>query len=57
MKKYANIKNEKYLHNQGIKAKINKIKKCPNTPSDLIAWVRFPLPAPISKIVAPDEND
>ena len=24
--------------------------------SDLIARVRFPLPAPLSKIVAPDEN-
>ena len=24
--------------------------------SDLIAWVRFPLPAPLSKIVAPDES-
>jgi hypothetical protein len=25
-------------------------------PSKLMTWVRFPLPAPISKIVAPDEN-
>ena len=25
-------------------------------PSKLMTWVRFPLPAPLSKIVAPDEN-
>ena len=32
------------------------LKQLSNTPSDLIAWVRFPLPAPLSKIVAPSEN-
>ena len=25
-------------------------------PSKLMTWVRFPLPAPLSKIVAPDES-